>query len=166
MNTDTLSAGLLAALLLAASGAAQAAEVKVEFKDPDKFVDAGHPGTMRDRNFKELTAYLQKLGEKLPATQQLTVEFLDLNLAGEFEPWRNPQNNDIRYMREVTWPSARLHFVLSENGKTITEGEDSIADMSYQSHSRSTGSSSSLYYDEQLLETWFKKRFIAADKKS
>lgn len=155
---------LLLALAVLLPVAAQAAEVKVAFKDPDKLVDAGNPGRDRDRNFKELTAFLQKLGAKLPAGQSLSIEFTALDLAGRYEPWRSPPgNDDIRYLISSTWPSAKLHFRLVEGDKTISEGEDSIADMNYQMTVRSDNGDR-LFYDKRMLQTWFDKRFSSGDK--
>jgi hypothetical protein len=154
------SKALLMAAALLAPLAVQAAEVKVEFKEPDKMVDPGHAGRDRDRNFKTLTEYLQKLGARLPAKQTLSIEFAALDLAGEYEPWRNPSNDDIRYLRDSTWPSAKLHYRLSEGDNTVAEGDDSIADMNYQLNIRSD-SGDALYYDKRMLQTWFDKRFPA-----
>lgn len=155
---------LIPALAVLLPLAVEAAEVKVEFKDPDKMVDPGHRGRERDRNFKTLTDYLQKLGQKLPASQTLSIEFLALDLAGQYEPWHSPPaSDDIRYLRSSTWPSAKLHYRLSEGDKLISEGDDSIADMSYQLNIRSDNGDS-LYFDKHMLQTWFEKRFIGGDK--
>jgi hypothetical protein len=155
---------LLLALAMLLPLAAQAAEVKVEFKEPDKMVDPGNRGRERDRNFKTLTEYLQKLGARLPASQSLSVEFTALDLAGQYEPWHSqPGNDDIRYLRSSTWPSAKLHFKLSEGDKTLSEGEDSIADMNYQLTVHSDNGDR-LFYDKRMLQTWFDKRFLSSDK--
>lgn len=150
---------LMAAALLLSPALATAAEVKVDFKNPDRYVDAGRRGVQRDRTLKALTEYLQKLGEQLPENRQLAIDVLAMDLAGQYEPWQGPPaNDDIRYMRSNTWPSMRLQFRLTENGKTVLEGDDSIADMNYQT--RSSGSNAGLYYDKRLLEEWFTRRFL------
>ncbi|MDB5970814.1 MAG: hypothetical protein JWQ90_3264 [Hydrocarboniphaga sp.] len=159
MNRMPLKMLLLTAAVAAPIAATQAATVTVEFKDPDHYVDAGNRGADRDRNFKTLTTYLQKLGERLPAQQTLAITVLALDLAGQYEPWRSPPGNeDIRYLRSSTWPSMQLHYRLGDGDKTVGEGEDSIADMNYQL-GRQVGSESTLYYDKQMLKTWFDKRF-------
>jgi uncharacterized protein (TIGR00645 family) len=80
------------------------------------------------------------------------------------EPWHSqPGNDDIRYLRSSTWPSAKLHFKLSEGDKTLSEGEDSIADMNYQLTVHSDNGDR-LFYDKRMLQTWFDKRFLSSDK--
>lgn len=94
--------------------ATAAASVEVVFKDPEKFSDASldSPGYERGADpyvMKELRSYIQKLGERyLPPGQQLQIEIRNIDLAGRYEPWR-PDAYEVRFMRDITWPSIDLH---------------------------------------------------------
>jgi DUF3016 family protein len=66
--------------------------------------------------------------------QNLTIDILNIDLAGHYEPWRG-NFSDVRIMRDATPPSVRLRYVLSEKGKRTRSGEDNLTDMNYQNES-------------------------------
>ena len=39
---------------------------------------------------------------------QLTID--DIKLAGSFEPWRGPDAQDIRFLKDIYPPSMNLHY--------------------------------------------------------
>jgi hypothetical protein len=72
------------------------AAVKVNFINPEHYVDAGSYGQDRTRNLDEIERTFQKLGEHyLSADQVLTIDVLDVDLAGRLEPWHD-RGYDIR----------------------------------------------------------------------
>ena len=84
-----------------------------------------------------LTRHLQALAAQLPATQNLRVEFTDIDLAGHLKPlYRSGQ--DIRVLTGRTdWPRLALHYHLSSAGTTLASGDESLADMGYLQHTLS-----------------------------
>ncbi|MEY3607583.1 MAG: hypothetical protein RLZZ447_371, partial [Verrucomicrobiota bacterium] len=94
-----MPAPLFLLALLAAAGLPAAPEsparVRVEFREPDAFVDAAErfPGDPRDTgHLDRLRDYLVRAADpRLPAGHRLEVTFTAVDLAGEFEPWRGPQ---------------------------------------------------------------------------
>ncbi len=118
-------AGALAAMLLAP--ASSLAGVNVRFISPERYSDAG----AGDGTLAALRTHLQRLGERFLAPgQTLTVDILDVDLAGHFEPWRR-NLSDVRILRDVTPPRVKLRYVLTDRGKRGRSGEDNLTDINY-----------------------------------
>ena len=62
---------------------------------------------------------LQEVAEKLPPGQQLSIKVLDVNLAGELE-WVRRTADELRVLRNVTWPMIEFEYQLSDNGRLLT----------------------------------------------
>ena len=77
----TLIKTALAGLFALAAGAASAG-VTVTYIESDKFADLPFAPWERKQVLEELSTYFTKLGEKLPAGQDLTIEVTDIDLAG------------------------------------------------------------------------------------
>ena len=150
---------LIAAL---ASAAATAGTVEVRFIDPDKFADARDSVHSREDVLKTLEERLKQLGaKKLPASQTLQVEVLDIDLAGDAFP--RVALRDTRVLRgRADWPRMHLRYTLREGDKVIKSGEDRIADMNYLMGSLRASQDSPLPYEKRMLDTWFDERIVAA----
>jgi hypothetical protein len=119
-------------------------------------------GWMRPEDWKKsLGDYLrERANVVLPQGQQLDVKFDDIKLAGDFEPWRGPNAQDIRFMTDLYPPRATLQYkLLDAKGKTIREGESKLIDMSYLQRTIPT-STDPLRYDKRLLDDWLNKEFV------
>lgn len=143
---------------------AASAIVTVEFDSPGQFrdasledryaVDAGEPA------LQEISRHLQKLGERyLAPGETLTVEVLDVDLAGRFEPWRQ-RLHGVRIMNSVTWPMIRLRYTLERDGRTKMSAEERVIDQVYLGRHRTYFSSDRLGYEKQMLDDWFRARFV------
>jgi len=156
MIRKPLFAVMSTALLIAASPCH--ASVKVRFVDPSHYTDAGGFGAAsREATLSTIRAYLEKLGRRLLAPcQHMTIEVLNIDLAGEYEPWRR-NLDDVRIMRDITPPSFRLRYVLTDKGKPTRRGEETITDMNYQMNLSARSSSDRYAYDKALLEDWFRR---------
>ncbi len=51
----------------------------------------------------------------------------DLDLAGEFEPWRGPQFEHTRFMREAYPPRIDLEFTLKDARRRVVAGGQALA---------------------------------------
>jgi hypothetical protein len=139
------------------------AEISVSYTAPEKFRDREfrRESTRRsalaefDREFARLAA------RYLPKGLDLRIEVLDIDLAGDFEPWRFGFH-DVRILRDTTPPRIRFRYRLSESGVTLRQEEVRLSDMHYLYRARSRYSSERFGHDKQLLEDWFRKTFPAA----
>lgn len=152
---------IAAALMLAAAGAASAGSVKVNYQEPDKFIDVPYWEQDRAQMLKELTAHFERLGQQLPASQQLNITVTEIDLAGRVEPRRNTLR-DIRILRGgADWPTMQLKYALEEDGKVIASGDSSLNNMDYLHGINRYRGSDLLRYEKPMLDNWFKATFGA-----
>src|SRR5579862_9772165 len=87
MKTSSLRLlALSAALACAGMSGAASAGVTVKFIEPEKYIDMPFSPWEKDMVMKDLDQYLVKMGDKwLPAGQNLTLEILDIDLAGRLK---------------------------------------------------------------------------------
>ena len=139
------------------------AEISVSYIAPEKF---------RDREFRRDSTRKSALAEfdrefarlaarYLPKGQDLLIEVLDIDLAGDFAPW-HPGFHDVRILRDTTPPRIRFRYWLSERGVTLRHDEVRLSDMHYLYRARTRYRSERFGHDKQLLEDWFRKSFPAA----
>jgi hypothetical protein len=161
MRASILSFSFVAAAMALPSSAG--ATVTVAFVDPGHYRDAAFQRDYHqaeDAVLQGIEKHLQRLGDRyLAPDQKLSVEILDIDLAGRLEPWR-PQLNGVRMMNEITWPRIKLRYTLESNGNVTTSAEESIADMNYLAHARMYSSGDRLIYEKQMLDDWFRARFV------
>lgn len=150
--------GLVVALLATASGASAAATVT--YLTPEKMTDV--PRFSSDRESMEMIFrdHLNQLASQLPAGQELKVEFIDIDLAGDVFP-RVPVR-DIRVMKgRADWPRMHLRYSIEQDGKVLRSGDRKLADANYLMGSRSYNQD--LYgHEKQMLDDWFRKEIVPA----
>ena len=149
------------AALSVASALALAAQVEVRFVAPDSYADAerGHDA---ERTRKLLSEHLIRLGRtRLPSQQSLVVEILDIDLAGERRLGSRPQPETRVLRGQADWPSITLRYTLSEDGRTLRQGQERLTDMNYLKRgSLPAGKGAEpLAYEKRMLDEWFAKRF-------
>ncbi|NIA00668.1 DUF3016 domain-containing protein [Massilia sp. CCM 8734] len=158
--TKVLQASALAAVMALPASAATAAAT-VSYVEPDRFTDVPFTPWERERVLKQLTAHFDKLGASLPAGQELKVEVLDVDLAGQTKPnFRGGQ--DLRVMNGgADWPHIHFRYSLTEGGKVIKSGEEKLSNMQYLNRMNHYGNTELLRYEKQMLDDWFKQAVAA-----
>lgn len=142
-----------------------AAQVTVGFDHPEAYTDAAlyrdHGGAKaREPAMQGIRQHLEQLGQRyLRPGQKLTIEILDIDLAGRFEPWR-PLATDVRFMRDVTWPRIKLRYTLQDGGIVRATGTETLVDQTYQGRAGPYLTSDPLRYEKAMLEDWFRARFV------
>ena len=156
----TMTRPLLAALLsLLASGAAWA-EVHVTYVKPEEFIDVPRNAVDRERTLKEFSEHFAKLGQKLPPGQNLTIEVLDVDLAGRLVPRRNGVD-DIRLLNGAAdWPHMKLHYTLEANGQVLRSATSDLSNMMYMARMNRYSEGDPLRYEKQMLDEWFDKEIL------
>jgi len=160
---------LLAGATLLLHAAAATAKVEVEFVKPDNYTDAGdrHAAGSEDPKaiMQEFERHFVKLGETcLPAGQDLHIRVLDIRLAGRVEWWhRSLQFQDVRVLRDVTWPEMELEYVLKDaGGAEIGRAKDSLSSPMYLHDTIAQSGLESYPYEKAMMTRWFKERFCPA----
>ena len=156
MNKLLLKAGLAATLALPA--AAAMAGATVTFVHPEQYMDMPFSAIDRDQILRELSDHFSKMAARLPAGQELSIEVLDVDLAGHLRPSARG-GTDIRILKGgADWPRISLRYTLSEGGKVLATGQDDLSDMNYMYHHNRYFSSESLRYEKNMIDDWFDKR--------
>jgi len=148
---------LVAAALLGAS-AAGAASVAVAFVEPSRYTDAGNAVWEERQNVEALGRHLEALGQRLPAGQTLTIQLLDVDLAGTLQlrgGW------PVRIVRDRTdGPRIKLRYMLSAPGQAARSGEEELRDIAF-ARGLPSYRNQPLHYEKRLLDAWFAERFAA-----
>jgi len=165
MRNTLVCAVLMALSLNSMAQGTSPAQVEVRFDHPEKFRDAsldsaGYERGADDYVMKTLTQYLQTLGQRyLQPGQQLVIDIRDIDLAGHFEPWHS-RAYDVRFMRDITWPTIDLSYTLSQPGKPDQQAQERVSDKMYLSRpGRMASSNDRLYAEKAMLNDWFRQRF-------
>lgn len=142
---------------------ANAADLTVAFLHPEKYVDAGYSRPFaseaeRAAVQRGIEQHLQRLAERhLAAGDSLTIEVLDIDLAGRFEALGLRNGTDLRVVRDVTWPRIDLRYVLSRGGQVLARGEEQLSDKSFLMGGNRYPSSDRLCYEKAMLDDWFER---------
>ncbi len=146
---------------------ADGARVHVSWTDPAAFTE------VRDshgRGMLRATDWLGRLQKHvvtradtlLPPGQSLDVTFTDIKLAGAFEPWRGPNFDDVRIVKDIYPPRITLRFTRrGADGQVIDEGERTLRDAAFLSRG-TPNTSDTLRYEKRLLDDWLRREFKAA----
>lgn len=155
----TIATGLTLALL-AVPMAAPAGPVSVTYVAPEKFRDREfRQAQSRASALAEFDRWFTELGARyLPPGQSLRVEVLDMDLAGDFEPWRSDWQQ-VRFLRDTTPPRIHLRWQLEQGGKTLRQGDARLSDMNYLWDPRGRGDDRRFVHDKLLIQDWFRKTF-------
>jgi hypothetical protein len=150
-------AAVLGLGLMLAPAAHAAATVKVTFPEPPRFTDAG--ANQRDvaNTTRGLSAHLVALGQRqLAAGDVLTIEILDIDLAGRLES--TPRGRVRVTTGRADWPRITLRFKLE--GASPLAGQEEVRDMNFQRRGGGMSPSDPLRFERRMLTEWFQARLI------
>jgi hypothetical protein len=147
--------------LVSAAGSAQ-----VSYIQPEKFADIGISPRDREDTLKHLTKHFDTLAARYLADgQRLTVEVLDVDMAGEIRPSIRV-GQDVRIVKgETDWPIIKLRYALEAPGQAARRGESTLSDMSYARRTRQMREDEPLHYERRMLDEWFAAQFGPAAAK-
>jgi Protein of unknown function (DUF3016) len=108
----------------------------------------------------DLTEFLRLAGERYrPADGMLEITVTDVDMAGEFEPWRSPQACDVRLLLEIYAPRIRLEFRLTDReGRVLSAGPRELRDPLYLTRA-GVSANDPLRYEKRLLLEWVQREF-------
>jgi hypothetical protein len=160
MRFTTRCLSTLLVLGLGAGGAKAVGTVQVSYLHPDQFADIGQTRYDIDANLRSLTRVFESLAARYLADgQRLSVEVLDVDLAGEPRPARHGAY-EVRVLRgTVDWPRIRLRYTLETAGQPSRSGERQLQDMAYLDRLGSSAGTENLVYEYRLLRDWFSTEF-------
>ena len=136
--------------------------VTVTYQDPENFTDLkdGFYGTT-----KGMAAYQEEFAKNvqrsanrfLPEGQTMEITFTDVDMAGEFEPWRGSQASDVRIVKSIYPPRLKFNYVVKDAaGATIKEGSERLTDLSFQNN-LGINRQDTFFYEQTLMSDWLRK---------
>lgn len=161
---------VLALIAPLAIPAAYSAELKLEFKEPERFSDIEPARESRER-FRERTlggleAIFAELAERLPDDQVFTVVVTDVNLAGVVDQVRRDGGlQPVRVVRQGQAPSMNLEYSLVDaDGNTLQEGEERLRGRGVGDQIRrgSLAEHDMLRLEREMIMRWFNRTFEAS----
>lgn len=162
-------AGLTAAVTgFAAESATKAdQQTEVTFSHPEKFADVkdAYLGTEKGRDavLSQLRDYIvQKAQKYVPAGDKLEVTVTDVDLAGDFEPWRGPEAQDVRIVKDIYPPKIDLEYKLvGPGGKAVMENKRQLRDLAFMMK-LSINRDDNLRFEKALIDDWLRNDFQRA----
>jgi hypothetical protein len=153
---------LVAPLALSAAPATKApARTEVIFDHPEKFADVKDSefGTDKGRDaiLDQIREFIVERAEKiLPAGQKLVITFTDIDLAGDFEPWRGAQFSDIRIVKSIYPPRFNFTYKVTDAaGKVVKEGKEKLIDLAFDMR-LTIDRQDPLRYEKDILMDWLR----------
>ena len=162
--TRPIMALSVAAALLINAVPSLAGTVNVSFIHPENFTDAslqgGYGTTAEQGTLDDIGRFFESLGPRyLKSGQVLTLDVLNVDLAGRIEWWRR-NLYDTRILRDVYPPRFTVNYRLSEDGRTLAESKETVVDPNYLANPGIYFSPSDpLRFEKAMLEDWFRRRF-------
>jgi hypothetical protein len=157
--TWSLATGCLAAAAALSTHAAGA--IEVAFVEPAFFADAGLVGHDREQTLLRLTDEFRQLAKKLPDGHSMTVEVLDVDLAGNLDPTsRGMSQRVLRGRADI--PRIHLRYTLAADGKLLKSGDEWIQDLYYLEWRARLPDTQALAFERRMLGDWFDKRILGA----
>jgi hypothetical protein len=156
---------LAAGLALAAGAALRAADtgtsprVQVTFDHPENFTDVKDRSDPTDEGRDAILDMLRvcivtEAGKHLPAGARLSMTFTDVDLAGDFEPWRGPQYDSIRIVRPAYPPAFKFSYTITDAaGRVWKSGKEGIRDLNFEER-EILDTSDSLRIEKSVLRDW------------
>jgi hypothetical protein len=141
--------------------------VSVRWEDPAQFTDLRYSHNRAEASrgdwVLQLAQYLRERAERrLPAGERLDVDITDIQRAGEYEPWRGPNFQDVRMLRDIYPPRITLHFQrLGADGQVLAEGERKLDNPGYLHDSSRRPDTDPLRFEKNLLDRWVASEFPA-----
>lgn len=165
MKTLRLLCALFGLMLVGSlkAAAAPAPKTEVIFDHPEKFTDVrdSYVATEKGRDaiLDTLRSYLVRNTEHLiPDGDKLTITFTDIDLAGEYEPWRGAQYDDVRIVKDIYPPAFKFTYSVTDpSGKVIRQGSENIRDMNFQMR-LTIDPSDPLRFEKDILGEWARSK--------
>jgi len=152
--------GLVAACALnAADSAKPAPRTQVLFDHPENFTDVKDSDLPTDKGrdsiLSTFRAFLVDRADRLlPEGYSLAITFTDIDLAGDFEPWRGSQFSEVRIVKAVYPPAFKFTYTVTDaSGRVVKQGTENIRDLSFQNR-LTIDNSDPLRYEKDILDDW------------
>jgi hypothetical protein len=100
---------------------------------------------------------------RFPAGQRRALT--DVDLAGDYEPWRSGQWADVRIVKDIYPPRLTLAFRLTDaEGKVVKEGKRDLRDIAFLMKMTMGFRDDPLRHEKALLDDWLSSEWRPVKK--
>jgi hypothetical protein len=148
-----------ACALHAADAAKPAPRTEVIFDHPENFTDVKDSEFATEKGRDAILARIrdhlvERTAPLLPEGDRLTITFRDIDLAGDYEPWRGPQWSDVRVIKDIYPPAFKFSYAVTDaSGRVVKQGSEDIRDLNFQMR-LTPDTSDTLRYEKDILDDW------------
>ena len=139
--------------------------VAVAWADPGGFTElrrsANRYDAARGPWLTDLAQHLRKRAEAaLPANERLELTIVDIDRAGDYEPWHGMQHQDTRIVRDIYPPRMTVQFRhVDVAGNLLAEGERKLTDPAFLTHATPLNDSDPLRFEKRMVDSWLRREF-------
>ncbi len=151
----------LAAPALNATAANTASRIDVAFDHPENFTDVKDRALPTDKGRDNIlsnirTFIVERADRILPEGYSLKMTFTDIDLAGEFEPQRGAQWDDVRIVKAIYPPAFKFSYAVTDpSGRIVKQGSENIRDMTFDTRI-TFDRGDPLHYEKDTLDDWMR----------
>ena len=142
-----------------------AGPVSVAWADPATFTELrrsqNHLDSSRGSWLTDLAKYMRKRAEtQLPAGERLQLTIVDIDRAGDYEPWRSLHRQDVRIVRDIYPPRMTVQYKrFDASGAVVAEGERKITDPGFLVNASPLHDTDPLRYEKRMIDSWLRREF-------
>jgi len=126
------------------------------FKD-FSYRDEGVDETARIFDDQFQAWFVPAASKVLPAGQRLHLRILDIDMAGDIQPWRNNRYEPLRYIEFGHPPRMTLEYqIIDPAGGVLAEGREELVDASFDIRPPTIRQDEPFAYEFVMLERWLK----------
>jgi hypothetical protein len=136
--------------------------VEVAFQNPDSFADAKDSSMDTEKGrasiLEDIKSFMETTARKyLAPGQKVSFTFTEVDLAGEYEPWRTGTNRDVRIVKDIYPPRFDITYKITDStGAVVKEGKDQLRDLGFMSR-LVIDRNDPLRYEKDMLRNWMYK---------
>jgi hypothetical protein len=151
----------LVACTLYATAAKAASRIDVTFDHPENFTDVQDSALPTDKGREAILSNIRtfvadRADRILPEGDTLRITFTDIDLAGEFEPQRGAQWDDVRIVKSIYPPAFKFTYsVMDASGRMVKQGSENIRDTTFDTRI-GFDRGDSLHFEKDMLDDWMR----------
>ena len=184
-NHSGLSFSLCAALVLALAGCAstgasgmlapnapralpESGPVNVTWNDPATFTEfrqSSNRWAASEGNWlQDFAQYMRKQAQQqLAPGERLDLNIIDIQRAGQYEPWHGVNLQNARIIRDLYPPRMTVAVKLYDaSGVVVDEGVRKLSDQAFLLNATPLNDTDPLRYEKRMVDTWLRRELRTA----